>query len=108
MMANFMHRMRNNMSKPKHTPRPWSWSAIDNFIMGKGGNGANVVVAEISKGSCELPNKRLIVAAPDLLSVIKNTLTNFERLEDLSPDDIGVIEMIKQELEYYVKKIEGE
>lgn len=103
------------MSKPKHTPGPWSPSAW-------GASARNVIVARDTKGD-EIPiavlletglapeaveaNRRLIVKAPDMAEVCRAALRLLED-EDAGEDDRRTRAEVHDALADVVRAVYGE
>ena len=73
------------MSEQKHTPKPWSYEK--GFICGPGGYGFGVSIAEMDDdphGNMEA-DAHLIIAAPDLLEVVRKCARLYSGRSDPPP-----------------------
>lgn len=68
---------------------------------------ATVNTNSVFKNEFVQGNACLMAAAPELLIVCKNTLTQLKQLVELTPDQIGLVDQIEQSLKYVIAKAEG-
>lgn len=82
------------MTKPKHTPGPWSWITVcDELVMIEGGSGHSVLTIDVDRHGCGSisiapDDANILIAAPDMYEAA----LPFEELIKIILNDIGVKE----------------
>lgn len=116
------------MKNVKHTPGPWRYLKQSNeqgepvFTVGaEAAEGENKHIARVAfaAGWSDVTGKthratrpaeanaRLIAAAPELLTSALNCTFWLSCLEDLNPDNIGIIEEMREALQFVIAKATG-
>ena len=82
----------------KHAPGPWEVSEewhgdlyIDSYIEGEGDTALAKIVNNVCKTDQAEANARLIAAAPDLLTIVKDLLFEFDEVTDAGQQDLDSV-----------------
>lgn len=92
--------MENQKTAPAHTPGPWTFSTKDygqrnngrwfDILPGDGGLAFTAVVQPSIPTEEAEANARLIAAAPELLTALKDALAALELAKKRDPDQAGL------------------